>query len=225
MEERIPYTGCGSRQTPAPVLDLLAEVSEALTTDFYLRTGDARGADEAFVRGVTKSGQEGAGVVYGPCGSRDISPKARLQEKQYTSDGRLVRWLSLAHHPAPSKLTSMGEALMARNLYQLVGRRIYPRTILDLWNVDDPEKLPEDLHEAWCEAEARAIKDGLSFAEERASRSGFVLCWTPKGHHVGGTGHTLRLAQALDIPIINLGKKDSPTTLDGVLEAIDEEMQ
>ena len=33
----------------------------------------------------------------------------------------------------------------------------------------------------------------------------FVICWTPGGEITGGTGQALRIAQAYDIPIINLG--------------------
>lgn len=33
----------------------------------------------------------------------------------------------------------------------------------------------------------------------------FVVCWTPKGEVVGGTGQALRMAKAFKIPIINFG--------------------
>ena len=33
----------------------------------------------------------------------------------------------------------------------------------------------------------------------------FVICWTPGGEITGGTGQALRIAQAYNIPIINLG--------------------
>lgn len=35
--------------------------------------------------------------------------------------------------------------------------------------------------------------------------TGFVLCWTPDGKSVGGTSQAIRLAQAHDIPVLNLG--------------------
>lgn len=38
--------------------------------------------------------------------------------------------------------------------------------------------------------------------------SKFVLCWTPNGQPVGGTGQALRIASDLDIPIINMGAED-----------------
>lgn len=33
-----------------------------------------------------------------------------------------------------------------------------------------------------------------------------VACWTPKGEVVGGTGHTIRVAMSLLIPVSNWGK-------------------
>lgn len=33
----------------------------------------------------------------------------------------------------------------------------------------------------------------------------FVMCWTPGGRVVGGTGLGLRIAKAYDVPVINLG--------------------
>ena len=33
----------------------------------------------------------------------------------------------------------------------------------------------------------------------------FVVCWTPKGEAVGGTGHAIRLASYYNIPVYNLG--------------------
>lgn len=35
--------------------------------------------------------------------------------------------------------------------------------------------------------------------------SDFVICWTPKGEVVGGTGQALRMASYYGIPIINMG--------------------
>lgn len=35
----------------------------------------------------------------------------------------------------------------------------------------------------------------------------FVICWTPQGRQIGGTGHALSVAIKYDIPIYNLGKE------------------
>jgi hypothetical protein len=36
----------------------------------------------------------------------------------------------------------------------------------------------------------------------------FVICWTPGGNVVGGTGHALRVAKEFSIPILNLWDKE-----------------
>ena len=42
--------------------------------------------------------------------------------------------------------------------------------------------------------------------EKLDSPTSLVICWTPGGEVVGGTGLALRLAQSLSIPVYNLGK-------------------
>lgn len=36
--------------------------------------------------------------------------------------------------------------------------------------------------------------------------SDFVLCWTPNGEAIGGTGQAIRIANHYDIPVLNFGK-------------------
>ena len=36
------------------------------------------------------------------------------------------------------------------------------------------------------------------------TNSDFIVCWTPRGQFIGGTGQALRLANELEIPIFNL---------------------
>lgn len=42
----------------------------------------------------------------------------------------------------------------------------------------------------------------------------FVVCWTEGGEFVGGTGHTLKIAQSFNIPIYNLYDLQSTVGLD-----------
>lgn len=44
----------------------------------------------------------------------------------------------------------------------------------------------------------------------------FIVCWTKGGKIVGGTGQALRMAQALNIPVVNFGN----TTWEGVIAQI-----
>lgn len=41
-----------------------------------------------------------------------------------------------------------------------------------------------------------------------SKNSSFVLCWTPQGEVIGGTGQALRAAAYYNIPIFNLGKEE-----------------
>lgn len=36
------------------------------------------------------------------------------------------------------------------------------------------------------------------------TNSDFIVCWTPRGQSIGGTGQALRLANKLEIPVFNL---------------------
>ena len=40
---------------------------------------------------------------------------------------------------------------------------------------------------------------------ELVTKTDFVVCWTPEGKVVGGTGQTLRMAEYYGIPVFNLG--------------------
>lgn len=42
----------------------------------------------------------------------------------------------------------------------------------------------------------------------------FVICWTEEGKEDGGTGQALRVAHALNIPIINFGSANNPAELE-----------
>lgn len=45
----------------------------------------------------------------------------------------------------------------------------------------------------------------------------FVICWTPEGKEVGGTGHAMRIAEKWDIPVYNLGKQGELERLSDML--------
>lgn len=48
--------------------------------------------------------------------------------------------------------------------------------------------------------------------------SAFILCWTPDGKVSGGTGQALRIALALDIPILNFATDDDDYISDFILK-------
>lgn len=111
--------GVGSRKTPAEVLDAMRGAAALLRADgIRTRTGDAAGADAAFRQGAGDDAE-----VFGP---RDGLRESAL---------RVAR----AFHPAPERIglprdaalpnparASIPALLMARNLFQVIGRGCAP---------------------------------------------------------------------------------------------------
>ena len=71
-------------------------------------------------------------------------------------------------------------------------------------------KMAEYYHPAWerCSRAARKFHARNCFqmlGRDLHTPSSFVVCWTPNGESVGGTGQALRIAEDLDIPVFNFG--------------------
>lgn len=49
----------------------------------------------------------------------------------------------------------------------------------------------------------------------------FVVCWTPMGKMVGGTSQALRIASAIQVPIINLGSATNAQELEALVLEVD----
>ena len=87
-------------------------------------------------------------------------------------------------------------------------------------------------HPAWnkCSPSARLMHQrnlrqiiGMeSLHGEMVQASKFVLCWTPGGQLKGGTAQALRIATALNIPIINLGSATTAQELEALVLKVDE---
>lgn len=93
------YTGIGSRETPDEVLTQIAEIAKELQSKGYtLRTGDAKGADEAFRNSVQSK------EVYT---TKDATDTTRTIAKEI--------------HPNPAALKDYVLDLMARNTSQVFG--------------------------------------------------------------------------------------------------------
>lgn len=74
----------------------------------------------------------------------------------------------------------------------------------------DAFKLAKKYHPGWqyCSDAARkfhARNCYQVFGLHLNQPAEFVLCWTPKGDVVGGTGQAIRMARACDIPVFNMG--------------------
>jgi hypothetical protein len=125
------YTGVGSRSTPEDVLELMVELGAALgTRGWRLRSGRARGADDAFERGA---GRVDADVeVYRPdggwCGFEELTPGGPSEE---------AFALAAQVHPAWGRCSSYVRALHARNGHQVLGSRLEePSRFVCCWTPD-----------------------------------------------------------------------------------------
>lgn len=116
----VAYAGIGSRQTPPEIRHLMTDIATALAKlGWTLRTGGARGADEAFWTGTfswsVPGYPGGPAEVYLPWPAfRDIAstlshPTARATE------------IAEQHHPAWDALSDAAKKLLARNTHQILG--------------------------------------------------------------------------------------------------------
>lgn len=169
------YAGIGSRETPSDVLAGMQRAATALAkAGLTLRSGGAKGADQAFIDGhlgVCERNIE----VYAPYnGFRGFRYDGTSVFGPPTKQARL---LAAEYHPNWTNVGCKGRDFHARNCYQILG--------MDL--------------ETPCD---------------------FVLCWTPGGKVVGGTGQALRLATAREIPIFNLGSMSQDEVNEAIMEII-----
>jgi hypothetical protein len=112
------YAGIGSRSTPEGVVELLSRAAEFLAgRGWVLRTGAARGADQAFMAGA--SSVDGEIEVYladgGYRGFEDLTPGGPSEA---------AFELAAKTHPAWDRCSPRAKALHARNGHQVLGRAL-----------------------------------------------------------------------------------------------------
>ncbi|HEV7805465.1 MAG TPA: hypothetical protein VGO80_06590 [Solirubrobacteraceae bacterium] len=116
------YAGIGSRKTPADILELMAEIAGALgARGWTLRSGGAKGADQAFFAAATAAGGD----------TELFLPWAGFQHKALGKLGAPTRRLTGASagafalagtfHPVWGRLPDTVKALHARNCHQVLG--------------------------------------------------------------------------------------------------------
>lgn len=114
------YAGIGSRETPDHIcreMTLLAARLEKL--GWWLRSGNARGADQAFACGVETNAQ-----IWLPWSNFEHSFQRTRPQHKYrllVHDDEAIASID-EFHPRPESLSSAGQAFMARNYRQVIGR-------------------------------------------------------------------------------------------------------
>ncbi len=106
--ERV-YAGIGNRDTPLPYIQLIQDISKTLSkAGYFLRTGAAQGADQAFMSGTLR------GEIYVPWHNYDGFPLkyAIPREAEKTAQ---------TYCPAWEKMSKGVRALHARNMMIISG--------------------------------------------------------------------------------------------------------
>lgn len=111
------YAGIGSRNTPINVCNYMQKLGEAFAhKGFTLRSGNAAGADEAFIRGALKV-KDSKMQIFLPWKNFGT-----LKNDNFIYDipGEAFK-MAKKFHPSWTKLSDGGKKLMARNVMQILG--------------------------------------------------------------------------------------------------------
>jgi hypothetical protein len=111
------YAGMGSRETPAQALHWMTSIAVQLAeTGWKLRSGNARGADQAFQRGAPTSGKE----IHLPWNGYNHGMTNNPSYIVPTPTKQMVE-IAAAHHPAWDRLTDTVKMFMLRNTSIVLG--------------------------------------------------------------------------------------------------------
>ena len=134
----VVFAGVGSRQTPADVQVLMSDIAQELAGHgMVLRSGAARGADQAFERGVDRAG--GAKEIFIP----EEGFQNRSAEEPGVSADIPERAFEIAahHHPVWYRLDGSVRRLQARNVLQILGPDCEtPADIVICWTPDGRDR-------------------------------------------------------------------------------------
>lgn len=127
-----PYTGIGSRQTPAHVQAVMSALAERLSATYVLRSGAADGADAAFETGAVKAA--GDREIYLPWKGFN----GHSSELYHVTPEASV--IAQGVHPAWERLPPGPRKLHSRNVYQVLGYQLNaPSEFVVCWTPDGCE--------------------------------------------------------------------------------------
>lgn len=151
------YTGVGSRETPADILELMERVGFALASrGWTLRSGGAVGADQAFERGMfNKVGYDqpyewAPAEIYLPWEGyeghyRNTHGGLNILPSDITlTDERIAEGMAMAIHPAWGACKQGARKMHTRNVFQVLGRTLNkPSKMLIAWTRLDARGNPK----------------------------------------------------------------------------------
>jgi hypothetical protein len=120
------YTGIGSRQTPADILEKMTSIAAKLgSLGWTLRSGAAAGADTAFERGAPDHLKE----IYLPWAgfSQRYDDEPGVIYAQQLETWEMAGRTAARFHPAWAKLSLAARNLHTRNVFQVLGRGLQPQ--------------------------------------------------------------------------------------------------
>lgn len=136
------YAGVGSRKTPLGVLAIMTEIAHRLAAEgFGLRSGCAKGADQAFQRGAYLG--PGIAQLFLP---REDFPTGPIHWGWHVFPRPSLEAYQLASrvHPAWEILSEFARAAHARNAHQVLGPRLNdPVRFVLCWTPDGAESEKE----------------------------------------------------------------------------------
>ena len=128
------YTGIGSRETPVPVLEQMLAIGETLASHGWtLRSGHARGADQAFELGSLKA--QGKMEIYLPWHGFENAPYNH--PGYHVIKNPTAEHIAAQFHPAWSRCSQGARKMHTRNVYQVVGATLEDKSDLVIcWTKD-----------------------------------------------------------------------------------------
>lgn len=113
------YAGIGSRETPTEILEMMQKLALKLKSDGYiLRSGGAGGADSAFAKELNDEDKQ------------IFLPWYRFNglNSEFTSASPRAFEIAKSYHPAWERCSAGVKKLHARNVYQVLGPDIEPKS-------------------------------------------------------------------------------------------------
>ena len=187
------YAGVGSRRTPPEILDAMCDIAQTLgDAGTALSTGGADGADKAFETGALRT--DAPITVHTPWPGYNGYRPGRDPETD----------IDIVHPKSTESVQGHVYADLARDHHPYWERCSRGARALFVRNVS---------------ILAGALDGDGGTLPVRA-----VIAYTPNGlpvgREAGGTGHTLRTADSLDIPCVNLSRRTPPERNAAALAAV-----